>query len=206
MLSTWLTLPWPTFRHTPQQLAQAPSFSFTQIQIADVLKELQNLDPYKSAGLDNMAPSFQKLPAEIVAAPITGLFNLSFVSSEIPKDWKASTVIPLLKGGDTLDTNCYRPISYKPVSHNALVPTSCCSLLGANAEISSWLQSSVNYLWSHGCCKGHAVDMSSQIWFIPIMQHTLKGGDQRWSTSWSTWSARTRPILFLDQSVRIDRI
>ena len=30
-----------------------PSFSFAQIQIADVLKELQNLDPYKSAGLDN---------------------------------------------------------------------------------------------------------------------------------------------------------
>ena len=35
-------------------------FSFTQIQIADVLKELQNLDPYKSAGLDNLDPLFLK--------------------------------------------------------------------------------------------------------------------------------------------------
>jgi hypothetical protein len=33
-------------------------FSFTQIQIADVLKELQNLDPYKSAGQDNLDPLF----------------------------------------------------------------------------------------------------------------------------------------------------
>ncbi|CDQ99713.1 unnamed protein product, partial [Oncorhynchus mykiss] len=91
-----------------------PSFSFTQIQIADVLKELQNLDPYKSAGLDNLDPLFLKLSAAIVATPITSLFNLSFISSEIPKDWKAAAVIPLFKGGDTLDPNCYRPISILP--------------------------------------------------------------------------------------------
>ena len=35
----------------------------------------------------------------------------SFISSEIPKDWKAAAVIPLFKGGDTLDPTCYRPIS-----------------------------------------------------------------------------------------------
>jgi hypothetical protein len=89
-------------------------FSFTQIQIADVLKKLQNLDLYKSAGLDNLDPLFLKLSVEIVATPITSLFNLSFVSSEIPKDWKAAAVIPLFKGGDTLDPNCYRPISILP--------------------------------------------------------------------------------------------
>uniref|UniRef100_A0A8C7RJN6 Reverse transcriptase domain-containing protein n=1 Tax=Oncorhynchus mykiss TaxID=8022 RepID=A0A8C7RJN6_ONCMY len=91
-----------------------PHFSFSQIRSADVLKELQNLDPYKSAGLDNLDPFFLKLSAEIVATPITSLFNLSFVSSEIPKDWKAAAVIPLFKGGDTLDPNCYRPISILP--------------------------------------------------------------------------------------------
>ncbi|CDQ63256.1 unnamed protein product [Oncorhynchus mykiss] len=91
-----------------------PCFSFTQIQIADVLKELQNLDPYKSAELDNLDPLFLKLSAAIVATPITSLFNLSFVSSEIPKDWKAAAVIPLFKGRHTLDPNCYRPISILP--------------------------------------------------------------------------------------------
>ena len=55
-----------------------------------------------------------KLSVEIVATPITSLFNLSFVSSEIPKDWKAAAVIPLFKGGDILDLNCYRPISILP--------------------------------------------------------------------------------------------
>ena len=46
------------------------------IKIADVLKELQNLDPYKSAGLDNLNPLFLKLSAVIVATPITSLFKL----------------------------------------------------------------------------------------------------------------------------------
>uniref|UniRef100_A0A8K9Y4M0 Reverse transcriptase domain-containing protein n=1 Tax=Oncorhynchus mykiss TaxID=8022 RepID=A0A8K9Y4M0_ONCMY len=91
-----------------------PHFSFSQIHSADVVNELQNLDPYKSAGLDNLDPFFLKLSAKIVATPITSLFNLSFVSSEIPKDWKAAAVIPLFKEGDTLDPNCYRPISILP--------------------------------------------------------------------------------------------
>uniref|UniRef100_A0A674BNN1 Reverse transcriptase domain-containing protein n=1 Tax=Salmo trutta TaxID=8032 RepID=A0A674BNN1_SALTR len=72
---------------------------------------MQNMDPYKSVGLDNLDPFFLKLSAEIVPTPITSLFNLSFVSSEIPIDWKAAADIPLYKGGDTLDPNCYRPIS-----------------------------------------------------------------------------------------------
>ena len=71
----------------------------------DVLKELQNLDPYKSAELDNLDPLFLKLSVAIVVTPITSLFNLSFVSSEIPKDWKAAAVVPLFKGGDTLVPN-----------------------------------------------------------------------------------------------------
>jgi hypothetical protein len=43
-------------------------------------------------------PLFLKLSASIVATPISSLFSLSFVSSEIPKDWKAAAVIPLFKG------------------------------------------------------------------------------------------------------------
>jgi hypothetical protein len=107
MLSIWLPLPRPTALQPRSNLPNPP-------HLADVLKELQNQDPDKSVGLDNQDPLFQNISAEIVATPITSLFNLSFVSSEIPKDWKAAAVIPLFKGGDTLDPNCYRPISILP--------------------------------------------------------------------------------------------
>jgi hypothetical protein len=48
---------------------------FHYIQTADVLKELQNLYPYKSAGVDNLDPLYL-LPVAIVATPITSPFNL----------------------------------------------------------------------------------------------------------------------------------
>jgi hypothetical protein len=72
-------------------------------------------------GPDNLDPLFLKLSAAIVATPITSLFNLSFVSSEISKDWKAAAVNPLFKGGDTLDPNCYRPISILPCLSKARI-------------------------------------------------------------------------------------
>ena len=99
------------------------------------------MDPYKSAWLDNLDPLFPKLSAEIVATSITSLFNLSFVSSEIPKDGKAAAVIPLFKGGDTLDPNCYRPISAflrsskakstnrLPTISNPTIPSPLCNLV-----------------------------------------------------------------------------
>jgi hypothetical protein len=43
-----------------------------------------------SAGQDNLDPLFLKWSADIIATPFTSLFNLSFVLSEIPKDWKAA--------------------------------------------------------------------------------------------------------------------
>jgi hypothetical protein len=109
MLSTRLPLARPTALHPLKKPAHPPGLSFTQIQTADVLKELQNLDPFKSAGLDNLDPLFLKLSAKIDATPITSLINFYFVSSEIPKDWKAATAIPLFKWGYTRDTNWYRP-------------------------------------------------------------------------------------------------
>ena len=84
----YLSTGWPCFKPgypypgqqlcTPHRnLSKPPHFSFTQIHIADVLKELQNLDPYKSARLDNLDHLFLKLSAAIVATPTTSLFNLS---------------------------------------------------------------------------------------------------------------------------------
>ena len=101
MLSSWLLQPQPT--PLAATCPSLPSFSITQIQIADVLKELQNVGPDKSAGLDNLDPLFLKLSAAIVATPITILFNLSFVTSEIPKKMESCHGHPpLQRGGGTL--------------------------------------------------------------------------------------------------------
>ena len=54
------------------------------------------------------------LNAPIIALPLAHIFNLTLVSGNIPKVWKAAHVLPLHKGSDTSDPNNYRPISKLP--------------------------------------------------------------------------------------------
>ena len=59
-------------------------------------------------------PSLSKIIRHHCCNPYYQSVQPLFVSSDIPKDWKAAAVIPLFKGGDTLDPNCYRPMSILP--------------------------------------------------------------------------------------------
>lgn len=68
----------------------------------------------KSAGCDGLDPMFLKAAAHIIAAPISGLFNLTLQFSIFPSDWKSAMVFSLFKGGSGSDPNCYRPISILP--------------------------------------------------------------------------------------------
>ena len=64
--------------------------------------------------LDNLDPLFLRLSAAIVATPITSLFNLSLYRLRSLKIEKLLRSPPLFKERDTLDPNCYRPISILP--------------------------------------------------------------------------------------------
>lgn len=68
------------------------SFIFSPVATSEVCKLL---DASKSA--DNLYPYLLKLEAALIA---THLFNLSFVTNEIPLIWKSALVFPLFKGGD----------------------------------------------------------------------------------------------------------
>ena len=52
-----------------------------------------------------------KATTESITKGITTLFNKSIESSEVPKDWKVSTVVLIPKGGDSSKPSNYRPIS-----------------------------------------------------------------------------------------------
>ncbi len=69
------------------------------------------MDSKKSAGPDSLDPFFLKLAADLIAKPLTCLFNLSLNTNKLPKVWKSAFVLPLLKGGDPSSVNNYRPIS-----------------------------------------------------------------------------------------------
>ena len=68
-----------------------------------------------ATGLDNLPAWFLKVGAPFFAAPIADMFNLSLTTSDVPKQWKAALVSPVLKISKPLTPADYRPISITPV-------------------------------------------------------------------------------------------
>ena len=64
------------------------NFSFAPVAPATILKLLKQLNPAKSAGIDNMTGKFLKEGAPVLASPITDLVNLSISLSLFPDDCK----------------------------------------------------------------------------------------------------------------------
>ena len=64
---------------------------------ATILKLLKQLNPAKSAGIDNLTGKFLKEGAPVLASPITDLVNLSISLSLFPDDCKIAKLKPLYK-------------------------------------------------------------------------------------------------------------
>ena len=79
--------------------------------VDDVASLLSELDITKSSGPDNISPRILKECAHELAPSLTGIFNLSLTTGELPSDWKTANVIPIHKSGERVMAVNYRPIS-----------------------------------------------------------------------------------------------
>ena len=68
-----------------------------------VLKELEQLNPSKSTGLDGIPLRFLRDGACILKKPITYLVNLSITSGIVPDDMKTASVCPIFKKNSRLE-------------------------------------------------------------------------------------------------------
>ena len=91
------------------------SFTFEPTTHAVVLKLLEDLNPSKSAGLDNIGGKFLKEGASILASPLTDLCNLSISLSSFPDECKVAKLKPLYKKETKTKPKNYRPISLLPL-------------------------------------------------------------------------------------------
>ena len=82
---------------------------------ATILKLLKQLNPVKSAGIDNLTGKFLKEGAPVLASPITDLVNLSISLSLFLDDCKIAKLKPLYKKEAKTKPKNYRPISVLPL-------------------------------------------------------------------------------------------
>ena len=97
-------------------LDQLPfKFKFSNVTEDLVFKLLNDMNPDKAAGIDNLSGKFLKDGASILAKPISKICNLSIKYSLFPTDCQIAKLKPLFKKGSTTHPKNYRPISLLPL-------------------------------------------------------------------------------------------
>ena len=86
-------------------------FSFSDISVDTVFRNLSTLGIQMSAGPDGLSAHFFREIAVEIAAPLTRLYNLSLQRGIVPRAWKQSHITPVHKGDSTDDPSHYRPIA-----------------------------------------------------------------------------------------------
>ena len=83
--------------------------------VCKVKKRLQALKPDSAPGPDRITTRFLRDYADLIAPPLTHLFNKSMQEGAVPEDWKRANVTPIFKKGVKGEPGNYRPVSLTSV-------------------------------------------------------------------------------------------
>ncbi|KAF4793362.1 hypothetical protein TURU_112092 [Turdus rufiventris] len=80
-----------------------------------VRKLLRSLDVHKSMGPDGIHPRVMRELADELVNPLSIIYQQSWLTGEVPDDWKLASVTPIHKKGGKEDPGNYRPVSLTSV-------------------------------------------------------------------------------------------
>ncbi|KFO83776.1 RNA-directed DNA polymerase from mobile element jockey, partial [Buceros rhinoceros silvestris] len=72
---------------------------------------LGKADTHKSMGPDGMHPQVLRELVDVILRPLFILFERSWRTGDVPKDWRNASVTPVIKKGKKEDPRNYRPLS-----------------------------------------------------------------------------------------------
>ncbi|RMC01238.1 hypothetical protein DUI87_22187 [Hirundo rustica rustica] len=81
------------------------------IQEEAVRELLRCLDTHKSMGPDGIHPRVMRELADELANPLFIICQQSWLTGEVPEDWKLANATPIHKKGGREDPGNYRPVS-----------------------------------------------------------------------------------------------
>ncbi|KAK4816377.1 hypothetical protein QYF61_016281 [Mycteria americana] len=76
---------------------------------------LHHLDTHKSMGPDEIHLRVLKELAEVLTKPLSIIYQQSWLTGEVPADWRLTNVTPIFKKGRKEDPGNYRPVSLTSV-------------------------------------------------------------------------------------------
>jgi len=84
-----------------------------------VRDHLSNLDTNKSMGPDGMHPQVMRELADVIAEPLSIIFDRSWRTGEVLEDWRKANVTPIFNKGKE-DPGKYKPVSLTSIAGNMM--------------------------------------------------------------------------------------
>ena len=76
---------------------------------------LRHLDTHKSMGPRGIHPRVLRELAEVLAKPLSIIYQQSWTTGEVSEGWRLASVTPIYKKGQSKDPGNYRPVSLTSV-------------------------------------------------------------------------------------------
>ncbi|KAJ7422290.1 hypothetical protein WISP_38596 [Willisornis vidua] len=74
---------------------------------------LSHFDPHKSSGPDGIHPRMMRTLVEMLTKPLSIIYQQSWLTREVPDDWRLASVTPIYKKGKKEDSLNYRLNNYR---------------------------------------------------------------------------------------------
>ncbi|KAK4828700.1 LOW QUALITY PROTEIN: hypothetical protein QYF61_000538 [Mycteria americana] len=141
---------------------------------------LHHLDTHKSMGPDEIHPRVLKELADVLTKPLSIIYQQSWLTGEVPVDWRLANVTPSYKKGRKEDPGNYRPGSLTSVP-GKLMEQIILSAITRHVQDNQGIKPS-----QHGFRKGSkAFDtVSHSILLEKLAAHGLDGCTLRWVKNW----------------------
>ncbi|KFQ85035.1 hypothetical protein N337_05384, partial [Phoenicopterus ruber ruber] len=81
---------------------------------------LHHLDTHKSMGPDGIHPRVLREMAQVLTKSLSTIYQQSWLTGEVPVDWKLANVKPIYKKGQKEDPGNYRPVSLTSVPEKVM--------------------------------------------------------------------------------------